>query len=1681
MLRHTSLVLVCALQPEALSIPKAHSGAPPSGVPVTGAPGLDAPAAAKVELPAEGASKVRDMLLNRIKGPKFKAMSLAEMNATLGEAMRENNRQLAMTLGKKGEWADDWKQKDMIESAIKGNDKLKETAAQFSDDFNMNVGLLSDIKKNYDMQTLKLNEWRVDSSKAWQNFKRKMTAVLEELQGKEDERLTKIGDNLFGTFRAIQSMFGYQVQKYAFIKNTMLDLQRKFSDFEKMADKSVNYMVGIIDNQASAANDRMRERSSEAADFYDAHINNMYHNLRSRMDRNEARIQESNKFMNQVFWDGGAEIPQSPAPAPKLPDKPTWYGGPRWGPSFVQSPRPAPAFVENALEEHHAPADDFIQLDHDRKHHVDEALYQQPGVVGAAARAYNALGDELEGRMAPAKLGLNALVEEGDASLDHALQGKFFAAVGEFFEDVIGLRGRRRRGHLVPRPPIKIPKLIGILEDVEKKADAVEEKVVDKTKELEMKMGSLEKLEGNREKDFMLTHNAAWREVDNDRKNREEVLDHYWEKMLEKHTRALLALETDVVAAVAKVKEENGINYAIDYQKIASNKKLRVRELGELRRELNQIARRVESTLQGVKEGTGAMRVDVAKGNTEMNTAAMEIQGEAKSTEKETTATIKSKFDGINAEIQRAVVNDVQQVTQYNSQLGTVALNYANDGKQKVEALKKELIALETQHQKMFAESEAWIQNFNDGLMELGNQVHSYMRQSVKDVQTLQFDLDTKRRRNADSLNMQVNMLNRAAQTAMDKIHGAEMKGLDSQFSIESKAQDALKTAILNDEIATDTSNSVADRTMKAAEDFITTTGRRHDQKLAAAGEQLKALQDQIPSMQQEADAVTKKVADAAKKIADKREKIVADFGSNIKHRYGQAMTTADAQITVDAKTAQRDLGTAVSKLESQAATAADGVQGTLGGLAQAQAAFDTKAGQAQNKIQQLHSKEAQVSSAMTGAVSALKQSLDADVEGEAALKGQVQDELTSGTQRLRQRADQVLRKISVPEQEKFAKDLEAEEARVDEIVKMTQYTFGEKQRLIHDVNSKILQQIVAVEQENEVTAATMAQVADDQRRTDAAAAAAEQHASEEAGQSEAAAAAATEAMDDERLSTEEKLKRAVRAQGHVATQAMDAAVAKVASDADAAVEAIRNQEHLDEEEKKRRIAKVEAAARAAVAQMADTEAAAGRGLTAYELITTKWNGNLAEHIDELDDILQAEDLHRTRTLASAKGDLASMSETFHGAVVDVKAAVEKAVSEGKIVLTADQMNRLHQMEADAHDRMTVHKTEAQKELRIAALLEDRVSRAGEMTEEELANLERKLSLLTGTVSGGVSSLQQRTTDSSRARDKALRAQNHFAAASVGQALSAVSKMAEFLVAATRVSGLKQQALLRQQQRLAEVLNSPLANLQEELKMKDSKITKNEMQLEEEEKQAKQWGDDFGGKLMQMQAENAKQLKDAQDTVDKMPSEVAGQLSDVEAHATAAMQHGTDEIDKMASFDAAKSKHQISEILQGDEQFEHDLAARAKNTVGLATDQIDKIKFDQYNKFMEMDANDDKLAENIEKLKAKSDSMIHDAQSLSARVAAAINKQVMVAEEKRAVAGKELNQLNARANAMAGNDPALSAASLAQIKHSLLQAPVSDAALEQLAAALEQHNAQEARHVATAEQLNAEVRQQLTA
>jgi len=288
---------------------------------------------------------------------------------------------------------------------------------------------------------------------------------------------------------------------------------------------------------------------------------------------------------------------------------------------------------------------------------------------------------------------------------------------------------------------------------------------------------------------------------------------------------------------------------------------------------------------------------------------------------------------------------------------------------------------------------------------------------------------------------------------------------------------------------------------------------------------------------------------------------------------------------------------------------------------------------------------------------------------------------------------------------------------------------------------------------------------------------------------------------------------------------------------------------------------------------------------------------------------------------------------------------------------------------------------------------------------------------------------------------------------------------------------------MRQQAKLAEVLKSPLADLQDELGMKTRTIEKNDAKIAEEEKAAKEWEQTYGGKLARAQLEAQAELDDAKKAYEDMPGAVSSQLSDVEAAAMRSMSEGMNDVDKEASFDAAKAKHELGLLQKSNSNFEANLQNRAKHSVDLATDEVNRVKLDQYRRFVQLDANDDQLADSIMELKHKSESMITDANEMSMRVAAAINKQVFVAEEKRNAAGKELGTLNARANAMAGNDASLSTASLAQLKQTLLQhgGEVSDEALEQLAASVEQHNVHEAAEVAKAEQLNDEVRKQLVA
>merc|ERR1719253_1098843 len=393
---------------------------------------------------------------------------------------------------------------------------------------------------------------------------------------------------------------------------------------------------------------------------------------------------------------------------------------------------------------------------------------------------------------------------------------------------------------------------------------------------------------------------------------------------------------------------------------------------------------------------------------------------------------------------------------------------------------------------------------------------------------------------------------------------------------------------------------------------------------------------------------------------------------------------------------------------------------------------------------------------------------------------------------------------------------------------------------------------------------AQLENVAAQEQQTRAAADLAEQHAGNAAAEEAELAAKSTEELDAEREDRMQKYQRQVRKQGHFASKQLDLAIGKVSEDAEAEIQAIRDAEHMTEREKKRKIQLVEEAAEKAVAQMAQTEASAGRELSAFELISSKWGSDLAAHLGDLEEAMQAEELQRARKLARSKRDLADMSARFHESVKTVKDHLLQAQAEGKIVLSPEEIAGLHEMEARAHADLQMHEQDAQKEQRVAELLEQKIERSGEMSQGEIDRLEQKLSLLTGTTSAGVSSLRSRTMD-------------------------------ESLVAGTRVSGLKQEALDRQQTKLRQVLTSPLADLQEELGIKTKKLEENENKIEGYSNEAKKWATSYAASVS-AQKERAKDaMGSAQKNYANMGSRVSAELDGVSKSATQAMVHGMDE------------------------------------------------------------------------------------------------------------------------------------------------------------------------------------------
>jgi len=1616
----------------------------------------DTAAAAPSTGAAMGHKDIRKILAER-------AARTSLLQTLEGRAMiADSSSELQDTFAKKSPWPEDLKQKKKINDLIEGNDYLQKRAADFTHMFNLYTGILADLKTNYDMQEASCEEWRKESRMMWRDLKRKVTRRLEDFQGTEEKALRRIFDELFLTYAAIGSMFKYESQKMAWIRNSLSKKQQELFTLDKHYTNYVENSCDATEGELNAATDKINEKRAQVAEFYDAAIHNGYNALEKAMNRHKKNQDFTVTFLNQVMFDGGARTDATPAryrnsdawkPASDT-EKGFWQAGAS-GPNAKKWPAGGSSLTEKGVE--------ATKL-----------------ALGFAVQAYDTVSDELRHRNLSEALAergsLAELAREGEMStdLDRALQGKFFEAVGDFFTG----RGRRRGPKPPPPPDPNIKPLEPLLQATQERAEKVAEGADEKTVEINQALNKVEKAEMDRDKGFTKTEVEVHRLTQADSDRRIGEADQQWENILLKHQRTLLALETDLYTAVTDAEEQTKQAFDMGYQATKHAKKMRLRELGEIRRELKQIQKKLDQVLIDAKTATGEMNVDIAKASTKMDGEALAAQASAKKIEKEDKKDVKAKFAALDATIQQATTNDIHQVDQTKSQLESDVTLASTNGKEALLALKRELQQLDSAHDAMFAKSESWIESFNDQLLALGNNIQKFARSSLKDAQQMEYDLERKRQKNTDALATQQQALGRKTNEVLQMISLSKNNLLGEQSSMWTKSQKGLKRTMDGDASGVEMDAMRTEGEMKQVQDAIDSAGRRHTQSLKTTQEQLDSVNSQMPSAQNEVEQTLKKVNDVALAAKEGREALVNTFKKNVDLKFSMATTTQKAAIAVDAKNAQRDMGAAQAAFQGEADAALKSVEEVKNGVTAAKAEFQNKENAAQGAVERVAANEAAITRQIKGEYKDVSKAAEADQEAQQRMQASLEEYVMESEKKLHDYANSVLSTVSAPAVAAFKGQLQSREEQIQQIVMNTQETFSQKEALIQAVNFQIVEKLEALEKQSARTTSTLEKVSTQEAQAQAAAALAEEHAKNAAAEEAALAARSTAEIDGEREERMRKYQKQVRKQGHFASAELDKAIGKVAEDAEAEIQQIRDAEHLTEREKQRKIKTVEAAAEKAVAQMAQTEAAAGRELSAFEMLSSKWGSDLAAHLGDLEEALQQEELQRARRLARSKRDLADMSARFHESVKEVKEHLQKAAADGKIVLTPDEIAELHAMEAKAHADLQVHLQEAAKEERIAALLEQKIERSGEMSQQEIDNLETKLMLLTGTSSAGITSLKSRTSDLGTAREQALQAQNHFAAASVGQALSAVSQMAEFLVAGTRVSGLKQEALDRQQQKLQQVLTSPLANLQEELGIKTKKLEENENKIETYANDAKEWATTYESRVKASEEKAKDAMAAAQKNYNEMGDKVNAELNGVSKAATQAMQNGMEEIDREAAFDAKKAGNDLSKVADQNAAFGEELEHRAQKSLNIATNEADRIKYDEYQRFVALDASDTQLAGAIEQLNKKSSGMIKEAQEMSGRVAAAVNANLYAAEQKRAAAGSELARLNRDVAAASGNDPGL-AASAAEITSSLEASDVSDAALEKLTAELEQHNAHEAAATAQAEQVNADVRKKL--
>lgn len=1534
-----------------------------------------------------------------------------------------------------------------IEKDLKQSDKdLNEAENRH----NLYKSQLMDMQDEYLKHLDTVAVWRTESAEMWEGLRKMLKDLVDNNIKKENVELQKVKDVLESTFGAVASMFQYEVAKMGQAKHQLTTAKKSVLEADKMYTAVFDSVNIAYEKELMTTTNLLYAKQDQLSEYYDNWISGARDNMQAELAKKNKDIAKDDDYMNKLMFLGGAVKKGT----------------------LVQTGQ-------------------GTDLEADRK--LSENMALKKGYSPSGRRYRRARGlletnatDDDEDEVLPLAESLAQLDEHSLAQ--HRVTQKFVKAVGNWIgnaakamvnwfkgaADSIFNRRRRKPG---PPPPVILPALKIVEEQARNDIEDMEDKVSVETTGILSDEQKLERAVVTRDKKFQAKMGEMERLAQEESGRMLATVENQWADVLNKHQKSLAYLEMLLTTKIGQIVGRSKDNYIEGNMLVKETKKDLLGEIKAVARTIKVTQRKMESFVSASKEAVGTLRVDIAKEGTAMDIAADTAKQDAKRQEKETSAEIVNKFNGFNQEIDSAGALDLVEGNQVKGAIDSILDTTAVEAKSQIADLKDMTKQFHKRHKQMFQESLTWQEQYNDNLKDLGDDVIGFTKECAKEINKDIYAVEGVRAENADGLASQLNTLTVLGTKALQDMQQAEMEMKDNQNRILDGASEALRRNRENDQISLRSAQSEADRAMTSVQGAIDRSGRRHDKNVNAAKDIVKQLEDQIPPTTATVDRANTDVKDMTSAAEREYASIKKGFETKIEQKFSQGQRLMEAQIQVDSETAQRELNKAIAEYSSTSGDLSKELEGLVSSMQRGADGFAEKEAQAHNQLTTVQKQQKTTTSQITNAYTALEKGLETDESARQERNNAIHDAIEKEGDKMVTVAEKDLGGATADEEAAFDKDLDKMGAKITKLSKETDEAFGDKQRQIQEDTSILKQQESQLESQEDKSKREMENIDQAEDKARKAAAIAAQHA-EEAMSDEAKAAQAAEAeSESQREDRLSKLQSQVRSQGHFASERLQSAMATVAEDAQAQIDEIQKAEHLTEREKKEKIARIEMAAADVIQEMAATEAAKGEGLTAFELMATKWGDNLAEHIDDLASALQTEESQRASKLASNKADLADMSERFHESVKQVKEAVERAHKEGRIVLTPEELQELHDMEANAHQAAVARRADAEKELRIAELSKQRAERGAEMTEEELMMLSNKLAGLTGTVSGGVSMLKARQSEAERARQQALQAQEHFAAAGVGQGLDAVSKMAEFLLAATRVSGMKEKALQRQAKKFSEALASPLANIQSQLGIKTKQAAKNEAEMEGMVGEAKAWDAEFEKRKADAEMNGEQTLANANKALEDMPTKLANEISEVEGATSKALADAMKAIENEAGFDAQKAEQELKDAGSGQSRFAGDLEAGAKHSMEVAEVEMQRIKQQELARLERLDGNDDELAASVLKLEERAVAMRQLAQKLSSDVSSAVAKQVSTADAKRKEMGQKLGDLNARVHAMAGVSRLEVDAKGDTAPASLLETQqASDAELERLAEELEQHTAQEAKKTSEAEQVNQEVR-----